>query len=69
MTTRTNYKSILALTEIYAGRALYSQVLEKTDWDYGGFRCPEKLVCEPWAARLDRNACSLLSNPGSQGVR
>jgi len=50
MTTRTNYKSILALTEIYAGRALYSQVLEKTDWDYGGFRCPEKLVCEPWAA-------------------
>ena len=50
MTTRTNYKSILDLTEIYAGWALRSQVLEETDLDYGGFRCPEKLVCEPWAA-------------------
>ncbi|MAG85769.1 hypothetical protein CMK10_16590 [Candidatus Poribacteria bacterium] len=50
MTTRANYKSILDLTEIYTGWALRSQVLEETDLDYGGFRCPEKLVCEPWAA-------------------
>ena len=43
MTTRTNYKSILDLTEIYVGWALRSQVLEETDLDYGGFRCPENV--------------------------
>ena len=49
MTTRANYKSILDLTEIYAGCVLHSQVLEEANSDSGGFRCPEKLVCEPWA--------------------
>ena len=50
MTTRANYKSILDLAEIYAGCVLHSQVLEESNSDSGGFRCPEKLVCEPWAA-------------------
>ena len=50
MTTRANYKSILDLAEIYAGCVLHSQVLGEANSDSGGFRCPEKLVCEPWAA-------------------
>ena len=50
MTTRANYQSILDLAEIYAGWVLHSQVLGEANSDSGGFRCPEKLVCEPWAA-------------------
>ena len=67
MTARPNYKSILELTETYAGQALRVQVLEETDPEYGGFRCPEKLVCEPWAvANILSTLTQLYVNSDSQ---
>jgi len=50
MTTRIHYKSILSAVEAFAKQALKTQVLDPSDQDYGGFRCPELFVCEPIAA-------------------
>ncbi|MBI1930874.1 hypothetical protein HYR99_42330, partial [Candidatus Poribacteria bacterium] len=50
MTTRIHYQAILTAVEAFATQALKLQVLDAGARDYGGFRCPERWVCEPWAA-------------------
>jgi hypothetical protein len=50
MTTRTHYQAILTAVEAFATQTLKIQVLDPSDEAYGGFRCPERWVCEPWAA-------------------
>ncbi|MFC1715806.1 hypothetical protein ACFL6S_19210 [Candidatus Poribacteria bacterium] len=44
------YKAIMAAAESFVKNALAAQVLDESNSDYGGFRCPDLLVCEPWAA-------------------
>jgi hypothetical protein len=44
------YKAIMEASESFVKNALAAQVLDDSDPDYGGFRCPDLLVCEPWAA-------------------
>ena len=50
MTTRIHYETVLAAVEAFATHALRLQVLDPSERDYGGFRCPEHWVCEPLAA-------------------
>ena len=50
MTIRIHYESVLAAVEAFAAQALRLQVLDPSDRNYGGFRCPEHWVCEPLAA-------------------
>ena len=50
MTTRIHYETVLAAVEAFAAQALRLQVLDPSDRNYGGFRCPEHLICEPLAA-------------------
>lgn len=44
------YKAIMEAAESFVKNALAVQVLDESDPDYGGFRCPDLFVCEPWAA-------------------
>ena len=44
------YKAIMEAAESFAKNALAVQVLDDSDPDYGGFRCPDLFMCEPWAA-------------------
>lgn len=44
------YKAIMEAAESFVKNAMVVQVLDESDPDYGGFRCPDLLVCEPWAA-------------------
>ena len=50
MTIRIHYETVLAAVEAFATQALRLQVLDPSERDYGGFRCPEHWVCEPLAA-------------------
>ena len=50
MTIRIHYETVLAVAEAFAAQALRLQVLDPSDLDYGGFRCPEHWICEPLAA-------------------
>ena len=50
MTTRIHYETVLAAAEAFAAQALRLQVLDPSDRNYGGFRCPEHWVCEPLTA-------------------
>ena len=50
MTIRIHYESVLAAVEVFAAQALRLQVLDPSDRNYGGFRCPEHRICEPLAA-------------------
>jgi len=44
------YKAILRAAESFLKNALAVQVLDDSNPDFGGLRCPDLLVCEPWAA-------------------
>ncbi len=44
------YKAILRAAEGFLKNALAVQVLDDSNPDFGGLRCPDLLVCEPWAA-------------------
>ena len=50
MTIRLHYETVLAAVEAFAAQVLRLQVLDPSDRDYGGFRCPEHWICEPLAA-------------------
>ena len=50
MTIRIHYETVLAVVEAFAAQALRLQVLDPSERDYGGFRCPEHWICEPLAA-------------------
>ena len=47
---RIHYETVLAVVEVFAAQALRLQVLDPSERDYGGFRCPEHWICEPLAA-------------------
>jgi hypothetical protein len=47
---RIHYETVLAVVEAFAAQALRLQVLDPSERDYGGFRCPEHWICEPLAA-------------------
>jgi hypothetical protein len=44
------YKALLEAVESFVKNALNVQVTDESNPDYGGFRCPDQLVCEPWSA-------------------
>ena len=44
------YKAIMNAAEGFLENALAAQVLDESNSDYGGFRCPDLFVCEPLAA-------------------
>ena len=50
MTVRIHYETVLAVVEAFAAQALRLQVLDPSERDYGGFRCPEHWICEPLSA-------------------
>jgi hypothetical protein len=50
MTIRLHYETVLAAVESFAAQALRLQVLDPSERDCGGFRCPEQWICEPLAA-------------------
>ena len=50
MEKSSRYRIVLEAVETFARKALELQILDESDKDYGGFRCPEQLVCEPWVA-------------------
>ena len=50
MTTRIHYETVLVAAEVFAAQALRLQVLDPSERNYGGFRCPEHRVCKPLAA-------------------
>ncbi len=50
MTIRIHYETVLVVVEAFAAQALRLQVLDPSERDYGGFRCPEHWICEPLAA-------------------
>jgi len=61
------YKAILEVVESFVKNALAAQVLDDSDQNYGGFRCPDHLVCEPWAAANTFTTMTVLFfNPDSQ---
>lgn len=44
------YKAIMEAVEGFLKNALAVQVRDESSPDHGGFRCPDLLICEPWAA-------------------
>ncbi len=61
------YKDILSAVESFVRNALAIQVIDDSDPDNGGFRCPEHLVCETWSAVNTFNTMAVLfCNPHSQ---
>ena len=44
------YKVLMEAVESFVRNALNVQVTDESSPDYGGFRCPDHLVCEPWSA-------------------
>lgn len=70
MTTRIHYETVLAMVEAFAAQALRLQVLDPSERDYGGFRCPEHWICEPLAAANTLASLSVLyMTPDSQYYR
>ena len=64
------YKAIMEAVESFVKNALAVQVLNDSDPDYGGFRCPDLFVCEPWAAINTFSTMTVLFfNPDSQYYR
>ena len=70
MTTRIHYETVLAMVEAFAAQALRLQVLNPSERDYGGFRCPEHQICEPLAAANTLASLAVLyMTPDSQYYR
>ena len=44
------YQALLEAVESFVKNALNVQVTDESNPDYGGFRCPDHLVCEPLSA-------------------
>ncbi len=64
------YKAIMNAAESFAKNALAAQVLDESNQDYGGFRCPDLFVCEPWvAANVFTTMTVLFFNQDSQYYR
>lgn len=64
------YKAIMEAAESFVRNALTVQVLDDSDPDYGGFRCPDLLVCEVWAAVNTFTTMTVLFfNPDSRYYR
>jgi hypothetical protein len=64
------YKAIMEAAESFVRNALTVQVLDESDPDYGGFRCPDLLVCEVWAAVNTFTTMTVLFfNPDSRYYR
>ena len=67
MTIRLHYETVLAAVEAFAAQALRLQVLDPSERDCGGFRCPEQWICEPLAAANTLASLSVLyMTPDSQ---
>ena len=67
MTIRIHYESVLAAAEAFAAQALRLQILDPSERDYGGFRCPEHWICEPLAAANTlASLAALYMTPDSQ---
>ena len=70
MTIRIHYETVLAVVEAFAAQALRLQVLDPSERNYGGFRCPEHRVCEPLAAANTLASLAVLyMTPDSQYYR
>lgn len=64
------YKAILEAVESFVRNAMTVQVLDDSDPNYGGFKCPDHLVCEAWAAANTFTTMTVLFfNPNSQFYR
>ena len=50
MTQQLRYKALLDAVESFIKNALDVQVTDESNSDYGGFRCPDHLICELWSA-------------------
>ena len=59
---RIHYETVLAVVEAFAAQALRLQVLDPSERDYGGFRCPEHWICEPLAAANTLASLAVLYN-------
>lgn len=70
MTVRIHYENVLAGVEAFAAQALRLQILNPSERDYGGFRCPEHWICEPLAtANTLASLAVLYMTPDSQYYR
>lgn len=70
MTVRIHYENVLAVVEAFAAQALRLQIVDPSERDYGGFRCPEHWVCEPLAtANTLASLAVLYTIPDSQYYR
>ena len=70
MTPRIHYETVLVAVEAFATQALRLQILDPSDRDHGGFRCPEHWVCEPLAAaNMFASLTTLHQTPDSQYYR
>jgi len=64
------YRAILRAAESFVKNALAVQVTNDSDPDFGGFKCPDLLVCEPWAtANVFTTMTILFFNQDSQFYR
>jgi hypothetical protein len=44
------YKAIMEAAEEFMVKAMAIQIMDNSSSNYGGFKCPDLLVCEPWTA-------------------
>jgi hypothetical protein len=44
------YRALLDAVEDFVKNAIGVQITDESDSDYGGFRCPDHLICEHWSA-------------------
>jgi hypothetical protein len=67
MMQASRYKILLEAIESFVRNAFNVQVLDEPNIDYGGFRCPDHLVCEPLSAINAFTTMTILFlNPKSQ---
>ncbi len=50
MVHKLRYNALLSAVESFIKNALDVQVTDESSPDYGGFRCPDHLICESWSA-------------------
>ncbi len=61
------FKALLSATEAFIKNALNAQVKDELNKDYGGFKCPDYLICEPWSAiNVFATMVIVFLNPKSQ---
>jgi len=64
------YKAIMEAAESFIKNALSNQILDESSPDFGGLRCPDLYVCEPWVAvNVFTTMTVLFFNPDSHCYR